>query len=96
MIATTNKFDKIKKLCPALFRPGRLEPVFFGYVEEETMQDISMFYFGEKIKFYVPKNHKLPTSQVLNIALEFKKDKKTIKEFSAELNKLFSHDDYKN
>jgi hypothetical protein len=30
IIATTNKYDEINKMCPALFRPGRLTPIYFG------------------------------------------------------------------
>lgn len=95
IMATTNKYDKIYEICPDLFRPGRLQPIYFGYVEEETIQDISMYYFGEKIKLQVPKNHKLPTSKIIEIAIYFKDLNKTVKDFGIELNKLFSLDEYK-
>jgi len=45
IFAMTNHFDKIKKECPALFRPGRLTPVYFGYIGRDTLLDIIRYYF---------------------------------------------------
>jgi len=49
IFAMTNHFDKIKKECPALFRPGRLTPVYFGYIGQETLFDIIQYYFKKPI-----------------------------------------------
>lgn len=46
VIATTNHYDEIKKLCPALFRPGRLTPVYFGYFNHITLNEFCQFYFN--------------------------------------------------
>ncbi len=89
MMATTNKYDMIKTICPALFRPGRLQPVHFGYAEEETMQDISMYYFGEKLNAHVPEIHQVPTSKIIEVALELKHGNKTAEDFGAKLERLF-------
>jgi hypothetical protein len=72
IMATTNKFDEIKNSCPELFRPGRLTPVYFGYIHIETLHEISRFYFGKDYKGYVPHQIKIPTSQIIEIALESK------------------------
>jgi len=75
VIATTNKFDEIKEMCPALFRHGRLTPVFFGYACAQTIQEISEFYFKNRIE--IPDNYepKISTSQILEIVTESKLDK---------------------
>lgn len=49
IFAMTNHFDKIKKECPALFRPGRLTPVYFGYINRDTLADIIRYYFKDDI-----------------------------------------------
>jgi hypothetical protein len=72
IIATTNHYDEIKEMCPALFRPGRLTPVFFGYVDRDMMQDISKFYFGQLLEIYIPDEIKIPTSQIIQLAIECK------------------------
>jgi SpoVK/Ycf46/Vps4 family AAA+-type ATPase len=89
IIANTNKFDEIKKLCPELFRPGRLTPVYFGYINKDTLQDISKYYFNKKIDGYLPETIKIPTSQIIELALEtsqYKYDQ--FDQFSIQLNKL--------
>lgn len=70
IMATTNNFDKIYEICPPLFRAGRLTPVHFGYATYETINDISKFYFKQKLTIIVPSDHKIPTSEIIEIALE--------------------------
>lgn len=70
IFATTNDFDEIYKMCPALFRPGRMTPVFFGYANIETIQEISEFYFKKRLNIYIPEQHHIPTSQIIELALE--------------------------
>lgn len=50
IIATTNKYDEIRTLCPALFRPGRLTPVHFGYLNCAEVNKMGKFYFGSEHK----------------------------------------------
>jgi DNA polymerase III delta prime subunit len=54
IIATTNHYDKIKKLCPALFRPGRLTPIYFGNFNHHTLDEFFQFYFGQHYDGVVP------------------------------------------
>jgi len=70
MIATTNDYEGIKEMCPALFRPGRLTPIYFGYADKDLLQDISRFYFGRELEIYIPDKLEIPTSQIIQIALE--------------------------
>lgn len=77
MIANTNKYDEIKQMCPELFRPGRISPVHFGYINKETLQDISHYFFKRKLCGYIPDVLSIPTSQIIELALEsltFSKD----------------------
>ena len=77
IFAMTNHYDKIKKECPALFRPGRLTPVYFGYIGRETLLDIIQYYF--KNKFIIPASDldslpsefKIPTSEIIEQAIYF-------------------------
>ena len=48
-IATTNNFEEIKQICPALFRTGRLTPIYFGYCENETLQSMSNHYYNKEL-----------------------------------------------
>lgn len=70
MLANTNKYDEIKDMCPELFRPGRLTAVYFGYVNQETLQDIAIYFFNQKLKVYIPDILKIPTSQIIELAFE--------------------------
>lgn len=70
IMATTNNFDKIYEICPPLFRAGRLTPVHFGYATYDTINDISKFYFKQELTIMVPSDHKIPTSEIIELALE--------------------------
>lgn len=48
IIATTNKYDEILNLCPALFRPGRLTPIHFDYVDNWLLNEMSKYYYNEE------------------------------------------------
>ena len=90
MIASTNKYDEIKEICPALFRPGRITPVHFGYIDKETLQDISKYFFGKKIGSYIPDRITIPTSQIIDLALESKHiGEKPYEYFCENLEKIF-------
>lgn len=70
MIATTNKYEEIKSLCPELFRPGRLTPVHFNYITSNVLQQMSRFYFKEDIDGYLPDMIHIPTSQLIELVFE--------------------------
>jgi DNA replication protein DnaC len=44
-IATTNNFQELQELCPALFRVGRLTPVLFDNFDLETLNEFTRFHF---------------------------------------------------
>ena len=72
LIATTNKFDDIYNICPELVRPGRLTPIHFGYITKEVLQDISLHFFKHKIDDYIPNQLTIPTSQIIELAIQSK------------------------
>lgn len=47
IIAMTNKFDELETLCPKLFRPGRLTPVYFGNFNVNMVMKVSKYFFGK-------------------------------------------------
>lgn len=73
IIATTNKFEEIKKLCPALFRPGRLTPVHFDNADNVTIIEMCKYYYNID---YVPESdishYNLSPSLLTQIATESK------------------------
>jgi len=91
IIATTNNFDEIKRICPALVRPGRMTPIYFGYVTKNILQEISKYYFGKKLKIYIPETIKIPTSEIIELALETKINN-DFKLFENKLNELLKID----
>lgn len=70
IIATTNHYEEIQKLCPALFRPGRLTPIYFGEPTRDTIVQICQYYFDRKPDFDIPDELHCPTSKIINICLE--------------------------
>ncbi len=67
-IATTTNYDEIKKSYPEF--AVRLIPIHFGYINSDTLQDISMYFFGVKIKSYIPDVIMIPTSEIIDLAFE--------------------------
>jgi hypothetical protein len=74
IMATTNRFDKIKDLCPELFRPGRLTPIYFGYMENDELQELCKYHFGRELdeRCLLTEELKTPTSLIIEKLLEFK------------------------
>ena len=70
IIATTNHFEEIYKMCPALFRPGRLTPIYFGYADIKILQEMSMFYFNRQLTINIPNKINIPTSQIVQLAID--------------------------
>ena len=70
IIATTNHLEKMQADHPALFRPGRLTPVYFGYLDRDQISQLSMVYFNRKIE--LDRDPDLPTSQIVDIAIRGK------------------------
>jgi len=53
-----------------LFRPGKLTPVHIDYIDGNTIQDISKFYFGKELSIILPEKICIPTSKIIELALE--------------------------
>ena len=62
IIAMTNKYEELKEKCPALFRPGRLTPVYFGNFDLELLSRVSKHYFNRNILFDAPKETEIEIS----------------------------------
>ncbi len=89
ILANTNKFDEINTMCPALFRNGRMTPVHFGYIDSDTLQDISKYFFKEKMSGYIPTTLNISTSQIIELAFEaLTYDKEPFKYFNDHMQKL--------
>lgn len=59
IVATTNHFDKIKTLCPALFREGRFKPVYFGNPSKTLIDEMSMYYYKKILSNHINIPHKI-------------------------------------
>lgn len=70
IIATTNNYEKIKKICPELFRPGRLTPVYFGYPTRKIIEEITQYYFDKEIDIQIPDVLEISTSQIIEICMD--------------------------
>lgn len=68
IIATTNNLEYIKQLCPALIRPGRLTPIYCGYINWKNLQDMSRYYFGKELDIHEA-NINISTSEISEIAV---------------------------
>ena len=69
-IATTNHFEEIKNMCPALFRPGRLTPIHFDYADGDTIQEISQYYYNKNVQIEIPEKTNIPTSLLIEMVIE--------------------------
>jgi hypothetical protein len=48
-IATTNKYDELMKICPALFRHGRLTSYLFDNFNGKILNEVSEYYFKRSL-----------------------------------------------
>ena len=69
IIATTNKYEEIKNICPALFRPGRLTPVEFGYLDWASLQEMSRHYFKKELTFGPIDEITISSSEIIELAM---------------------------
>jgi hypothetical protein len=94
IIATTNKYEEINTICPDLFRQGRMNPIYVGFINKETLQEISMYFFSKQIKCRLPNEITISTSAIIDLAMEIKMnglpDKDKHSEFVTKLCKLLS------
>lgn len=88
IIATTNDFDGINKICPELFRHGRMTPIYFGYLDINSLQELSNHYFGKPLTIKLPQELSISTSQIIELAQASILTKIPYETFSMELEKL--------
>lgn len=86
IIATTNNFEGMQKICPRLFRDGRLKPIYFGYPNKDTLNEISRYYFDRRIdEEWIPNEIKIPPARILmkimEIVLKGESKEKKFEEF---------------
>lgn len=72
LFATTNHFEEIRNICPALFRHGRLTPVHFDYPSIQTVQEISQHFYNQELDFDIPKSHTISTAQIIGTITNLK------------------------
>lgn len=72
IIATTNDYEGIKKLCPELVRSGRMTPVLFDNLESKLFNKICKYYFNEESNLNFEGKMKIPTSEVMELCLRCK------------------------
>ena len=76
ILATTNNYEQILKMCPRLFRDGRLKPVYFGYLEREVFSKVVNYYFKTELaKDWQPALGfpiRIPISQILTMITDIK------------------------
>ncbi len=70
IIATTKNYDEFKNTYPQFVMPGKLKPIHFGYIDYDTLQDISMYFFGNKIIWIGCNVIMIPTSEIIDLAFE--------------------------
>lgn len=71
-MATTNKLDEIKRMCPALVRPGRLTPIEFGNPDSSTVKEIAKFHFGKEMELSDDYSPTISSSQIMQYVLDAK------------------------
>lgn len=87
IIATTNHFEKIRQSLPALFRPGRLTPLEFSYLDWTSLNELTKYYFNTNMKcdsFEVI----IPTSQIIEMAIKHTTTGNNFVQFQDELIEL--------
>ena len=77
IFATTNKYDEIKKLCPALFRPGRLTPIHFDNATNTMADELCQYFYNKSFSQHNPEiiikpEHEIAPSQLIEYASESK------------------------
>lgn len=90
IIATTNKYDEIREMCPALFRPGRLTPIKFDYMNWESLQNMSQYYFKRPLTLEKQHEINIPTSEIVELALNASLYNSGFDKFQSELKEKLS------
>jgi hypothetical protein len=87
IVATTNNFEEIKEIIPPLFRPGRLTPIKFTYLDWQSLQELCNYYFKEALNIE-PFKINIPTSQITELAIKYVSMSQSLNDFLQELIQL--------
>ena len=68
LIATTNKYEHMVKICPALFRPGRLTPVKIDHMDLTQLQAFSQYCFGKPLDLQCTPETQLMPAEIIEYA----------------------------
>ena len=71
-IATTNKYNKIFEICPALVRHGRLTPYLFDNFNGKILNEISVEFFGQSFEFEQNMELNIMNSQIMEWVVRYK------------------------
>jgi len=69
LIAITNDFDEVKKICPELFRDGRMTPIEFKKMDILRLNQLCVEYFNRKLDFTFDGTINNPTSAIIELAM---------------------------
>ena len=70
VIATTNRYEDIKNIIPALFRAGRLTEMEFGYIDWGSFCELCRYYFS-KDPTIDKVDINIPTSQITELVTKY-------------------------
>ncbi len=86
VIATTNHYDKIKSICPALFRSGRLLPMLFDYPSQTAINQFIKYYFNKDSDIKFKNTLDIPISDLINFIEENSAEEDSYEQFLAYIN----------
>lgn len=90
IIATTNDYEGIKDLCPALFRSGRLTPILFDNPSRQIIKEITEYYFKKELDITIPEKINAPTSEIIDLCLKSHTFDNPYEFFTMNLKKIIS------
>lgn len=68
IFATTNNFDKIKDIIPALFRSGRMTPLYIGYMSWSDLENCVKYYYNLSIDEWEIKKSMMPKEKIIQVS----------------------------
>jgi len=97
IIATTNKLDLIESICEELVRDKRMTPIYFGFLDRKTFDDMMQMYFNRKLTgiddWFIDGVIRVPQSTLTEVAtsvtIMHNDPQKRIEEFKKRITKKF-------
>jgi adenylate kinase family enzyme len=88
-IATTNHYERLQKAIPELFRAGRMTPILIDYLDWASFNELCQYYFSKTWsgpQFSI----KIPTSEIIEMAMDSLMYSESSRESSSEFSKEYS------